>query len=318
MHGSKEILCVLSGQGGVAVGISGVQLYIALISVWSEHGRRVREDGTAQGREGEVETIATNDQLRSGLGLWAVSIVPIGLCILVAKRLLTLDDRKSVSVRDEGRKQRRYRLISSSADDEVEQEEHGEGEYRDDIGINSDNDEGLDYYPDRSQTRQPKEYQSSSNPSSFFSPTRLAQRILGEKTAELLIKNRVVYFSIAWVFVVTLVSSRYSLGYVAALLLILIVTVRLDWNRSDSLSFLRSRLLSSPSILSKHTGSWVTLRYSWPSISFYSTVNLGDALQFWDRLERFTGTNSCILPFVRSLQFQTISVEATSQPVHDS
>lgn len=231
------MLCVMSGQGGVAVLIAGVQLYLGVVSVWGgdegnptppdEHlQRQAWNTGEAVGVKGEGSGVS-NAQLSSGVGLWAISTIPILLCILVGKRLLSLDQASGNSSRRNPRGKQQ------------DQDDPDETPSADMDGLN----------PSEYNFNHPERHPAAAHggfkpPGSGYrdAPTRptLADepgmeedqrrlRFVAEEDQEerlretadgegwrgmkgMIWRNRVVYFSVAWVFVVTLVSPVLGSG----------------------------------------------------------------------------------------------------------
>jgi equilibrative nucleoside transporter 1/2/3 len=72
------MLAVMSGQGGIAVLISAVQVYIAAMGVYASDDSEPKDPS-----DGSPSTA----ELASGMGLWMAAIVPIGICILTTRRL---------------------------------------------------------------------------------------------------------------------------------------------------------------------------------------------------------------------------------------
>jgi hypothetical protein len=237
----------MSGQGGVAVVISSVQLYIAFVTAWGTKGAPLESDKNrpplGEGKGGVV----SKDQLRSGLGLWAISTIPVILCILTARRLLVLDDDDDdASGRRRGwRKGERLFGRSSRSGRgrvggyrDVDGEVHPRGSEHDG---EDDEDTGGDTSFDRqtngptpSEERELRFVAEEDEDTSRINSIGLSRHHSGgvgvsgqdglnvkggegggfRKSAKwgeggmrgLLWRHRVVYLSIAWVFVVTLVS----------------------------------------------------------------------------------------------------------------
>ena len=239
----------MSGQGGVAVVISSVQIYIAFVTAWGTKSGSpdpTRPPPLGEGKGGVV----SKDQLRSGLGLWAISTIPVVLCILTARRLLVLDD--DVAGRRRGWR-KGERLFGRS----VRSERGGGGGYRDvdeevhSRGVEHDGEDGVDGVDDEntgedtsfdrqtngptpSEERELRFVAEEDEDTSRINSIGLSRHHSGgiggngqgglnskggegggiRKSAKwgeggmrgLLWRHRVVYFSIAWVFVVTLVS----------------------------------------------------------------------------------------------------------------
>ena len=69
----------MSGQGGIAVLISAVQVYIAIMGVYAASD----DAGSNDSPDGSPSTA----ELASGMGLWMAAIVPIAFCIITTRRL---------------------------------------------------------------------------------------------------------------------------------------------------------------------------------------------------------------------------------------
>ncbi|KAJ9114883.1 hypothetical protein QFC20_001255 [Naganishia adeliensis] len=82
LWGPKEMLAVMSGQGGIAVLISAVQVYIAAMGVFTSDDSEPKDpsDGSP-----------TTAELAAGMGLWMAAIVPTAICILTTRRLFPRD-----------------------------------------------------------------------------------------------------------------------------------------------------------------------------------------------------------------------------------
>jgi len=239
--------------------ISSVQLYIAVVTAWGTKTSPSEPDTTrpplGEGKGGVV----SKDQLRSGLGLWAISTIPVVLCILTARRLLVLDD--DAGRRGGWRKGERLFGRSSRSDRsraggyrDVDGEIHSRGaEHDGEDGTEEDEDTGEDTSFDRhtngptpSEERELRFVAEEDEDTSRINSIGLSrhhsggvggsgQDGLGLKGGEgggfrksakwgeggmrgLLWRHRMVYFSIAWVFVVTLVSpNELIVGYLASL-----------------------------------------------------------------------------------------------------
>ncbi|GHJ84256.1 hypothetical protein NliqN6_0658 [Naganishia liquefaciens] len=79
LWGPQEMLAVMSGQGGIAVLISAVQVYIAVMGVYASADAAIVK-GPSDGSPSTAE-------LASGMGLWMAAIVPIVICIIMTRRL---------------------------------------------------------------------------------------------------------------------------------------------------------------------------------------------------------------------------------------
>lgn len=231
------MLCVMSGQGGVAVLIAGMQLYLGMVSVWGgdegnptppdEHlQRQARTTGTEVGAKGEGSGVS-NAQLSSGVGLWAISTIPILLCILVGKRLLSLDQVSRTSLRrnPRGKQQDQDDLdetpsadmdgLNPSEYDFNHPERHpaaahggfkppGSG-YRDAPTDPTPGDE-----PGMEEDERRLRFVAEEDHEERLRETANGKGWRGMKG--MIWRNRVVYFSVAWVFVVTLVSPVLGSG----------------------------------------------------------------------------------------------------------
>lgn len=218
------MLCVMSGQGGVAVLIASVQLYLGMVSVWGgDEGNPTPPDEhlhTSAVAVGEGSGVS-NAQLSSGVGLWAISTVPILMCIMVGKRLLHLDSTSANS-----------RLEYSSQVGKSRAERHNgmdetldfENPGRDTIHASTRtshyegrparsepyNDETPLTENDEEDTERQLRFVAEEDEEEHIRHTAAATGWRGMKG--MIWRNRVVYFSVAWVFVVTLVS--FDLVYV--------------------------------------------------------------------------------------------------------
>ncbi|KAJ9107042.1 hypothetical protein QFC19_002911 [Naganishia cerealis] len=83
LWGPKEMLAVMSGQGGIAVLISTVQVYIATMGVFTSDNNPDPQE-TSDGSP-------TTAELAAGMGLWMAAIVPIAICIMTTRRLFPRD-----------------------------------------------------------------------------------------------------------------------------------------------------------------------------------------------------------------------------------
>lgn len=140
------MLAVLSGQGGIGVLISGIQLLIAVVATFgSRHSNNPDNEPNAE---------ASAKDLWGGTGLWLLATLPVAVCLVMARFLF--DQTKSADATS------RKPLLQTSR-------------------------QGDDTDPDDA-ARQP-EFPSGRG-----------------QTLSMLVKNKSVYFSAAFVFAVTLVS----------------------------------------------------------------------------------------------------------------
>jgi hypothetical protein len=218
------MLCVMSGQGGVAVLIASVQLYLGIVSVWGgDEGNPTPPDEhlhTSVVAVGEGSGVS-NAQLSSGVGLWAISTVPILMCIMVGKRLLHLDSSSATS-RPESRYSSQVGKAQAERHNEVDETLDFEHPGRDTIrasthpsrnegqptrsGPNAYNDETPLTENDEEVSERQLRFVAEEDEEEHLRHTAAAKGWRGMKG--MMWKNRVVYFSVAWVFVVTLVSSN--------------------------------------------------------------------------------------------------------------
>jgi hypothetical protein len=224
LHGSKEMLCVMSGQGGVAVLIASVQLYLGIVSVWGgDEGNPTPPDEhlhTSVVAVGEASGVS-NAQLSSGVGLWAISTVPILMCIMVGKRLLHLEPSSATSG-SQSRYSSQVGKARAEMHNEVDETLDFEHPGRDTIhasthpsrnegqptrsGPNAYNDETPLTENDEEVSERQLRFVAEEDEEEHLRHTAAAKGWRGMKG--MMWKNRVVYFSVAWVFVVTLVSSN--------------------------------------------------------------------------------------------------------------
>lgn len=215
------MLCVMSGQGGVAVLIASVQLYLGIVSVWGgDEGNPTPPDEhlhTSVVAVGEGSGVS-NAQLSSGVGLWAISTVPILMCIMVGKRLLHLDSSSATS-RPESRYSSQVGKAQVETHNEVDETLDFEHPGRDTIrasthaGRNegrparseSYNDEAPLTGNDEEDCERQLRFVAEEDEEEHLRHTAAAKGWRGMRG--MMWKNRVVYFSVGWVFVVTLVSS---------------------------------------------------------------------------------------------------------------
>lgn len=150
---------MMSGQGGIAVLISAVQVYIAAMGVFASS-----DDTEPKDPSGGSPSTA---ELASGMGLWMAALIPIGICIITTRRLFP---RTSPST---GSSQ--YPKLS------FERTASGDGEF---------------YDTERRFSAEEDEESRRGSLSGF------------ERSWGILKRNRVINFSVAYVFIVTLVRPR--------------------------------------------------------------------------------------------------------------
>lgn len=160
LHGPKEMLAVLSGQGGIGVLISGIQLLIAVVATFgSRHSNNPDNEPNAE---------ASAKDLWGGTGLWLLATLPVAVCLVMARFLF--DETKSADATS------RKPLLQTSRQ-----------------GDDTDPDDAARQF----------EYNVEAGPL----PRRQPEFPSGRgQTLSMLVKNKSVYFSAAFVFAVTLVS----------------------------------------------------------------------------------------------------------------
>ncbi len=141
----------MSGQGGIAVAISVIQTYLAIVTTLANK-KHAPSDGPASSSQGSVV---------AGMGLWAAGVVALGLCFLARQRIMK--HHKSVTADDD--------LADAAAQYEA-------------VGQDSEEGDG----------REPP----AKRPPAAGDNGRLRAVFR---------KNALLEFSVAWVFVVTLVSA---------------------------------------------------------------------------------------------------------------
>jgi equilibrative nucleoside transporter 1/2/3 len=155
LWGSREILAVMSGQGGIAVLISLVQVYLAILAAYASKGPQ--SDEPQDGRTDKATII-------SGMGLWLLGTLSLGACIYARRRIT------------------RQRHFERTVDVDAA-EQYEEIDQTDPIAV----DDEAEVDP--------------------LAKSVLSVRDTGERrTMNVFKKNLLLEFSVAWVFVVTLVS----------------------------------------------------------------------------------------------------------------
>lgn len=169
------MLGVMSGQGGVAVGISLVQTYIAVMGTLGQDDTT----GTKSLSSPQEDQGATTGELGAGVGLWLLATIPIFFCIYLTRPLLSAEleaERKQFAHR--GR-----RLFKPDSRDEFDTSQSQ-------VDVDSD----IDGREMRFRAEEDDEFGTGGKGS------------LG-RLKDMVRRNKGVYFSVAWVFVVTLVRT---------------------------------------------------------------------------------------------------------------
>ncbi|KAJ9120742.1 hypothetical protein QFC22_002673 [Naganishia vaughanmartiniae] len=91
LWGPKEMLAVMSGQGGIAVLISAVQVYIAIMGVYTSDSKQDPNESP--------DGSPTTSELAAGMGLWMAAVVPIAICIITTRRLFPRESSTFVEER---------------------------------------------------------------------------------------------------------------------------------------------------------------------------------------------------------------------------
>lgn len=145
---------MMSGQGGIAVLISAVQVYIAAMGVFTSDDSEPKDpsDGSP-----------TTAELAAGMGLWMAAIIPTAICILTTRRLFPRD--------------------ASS------------GHHRPKLSFEQTPDDGEFYDTERRFSAEEDEDSRRGSTNGFNRSWAIMKR------------NKVINFSVAYVFIVTLVSG---------------------------------------------------------------------------------------------------------------
>lgn len=87
LWGSKQMLAVMSGQGGIAVLISFVQVYLAIVAAFAS------KSPSATPNDGQADKAT----IVSGMGLWLMGTVSLGACIFARRRIVKEEQSKRVT-----------------------------------------------------------------------------------------------------------------------------------------------------------------------------------------------------------------------------
>jgi equilibrative nucleoside transporter 1/2/3 len=155
LWGSREILAVMSGQGGIAVLISLVQVYLAILAAYAS-----KEPGSDEPQDGRTDKAT----IIAGMGLWLLGTLSLGACIYARRRIT------------------RQRHFERTVDVDAA-EQYEEIDQTDPIAVDD-------------------EAEVDPLAKSVLSVRDTRER----RTMNVFKKNLLLEFSVAWVFVVTLVS----------------------------------------------------------------------------------------------------------------
>jgi equilibrative nucleoside transporter 1/2/3 len=158
LWGPKEMLAVMSGQGGIAVLISAVQVYIAIMGVYSSDSKQDPKESP--------DGSPTTAELAAGMGLWMAAVVPIAICIMTTRRLFP---RESATT-----------------------------EHRPKLSFEVARDEGEFYDTERRFSAEEDEDSRRGSTNGF------------NRSWAVLKRNKIINFSVAYVFIVTLVCAFWS------------------------------------------------------------------------------------------------------------